>query len=108
MPSQLAKHVWNYIYIPACECVGGLCVIKQRDSFMFHVGVSSPYPVAITVVKLYEVEAVTVAWGRMTSACVHAFAKHRVLEVLAMSELNNYRQSTSYWSYIWNAEYKIS
>jgi len=43
---------------------------------MFHVGVSSPYPVAIRVVKLYEAEAVTVAWGRVNNVCVQAFAKH--------------------------------
>jgi hypothetical protein len=43
---------------------------------MFHVGVSSPYPVAIRVVKLYEAEAVTVAWGGENSVCVRACAKH--------------------------------
>jgi len=37
---------------------------------MFHVGVSSPYPAAIRVVKLYEAEAVTVAWGGVNSVCV--------------------------------------
>ena len=43
----------------------GRCVIKQRDNFMFRVGrgVPQPYPVAIRVLKLYEVEAVTAAWG---------------------------------------------
>jgi hypothetical protein len=50
-------------------CVGR-CEINQRDNFMFHVAVSSPYPVAIRVVKLYEAEAVTVAWGRVNSVCV--------------------------------------
>jgi hypothetical protein len=42
---------------------------------MFDVGVSSPYPVAIRVVKLYEAEAVTVAWGRGNSVCVETFSK---------------------------------
>ena len=41
----------------------GRCVINRRDNFMFHMGVSSPYPVAIRAVKLYEAEAVTVACG---------------------------------------------
>jgi len=69
---------------------------------MFHVGVSSPYPVAIRVVKLYEAEAVTVALGGVNGVCVSEclLSTARGLEALTVLELNNYRQPTSSLSLI--------
>jgi hypothetical protein len=53
----------------------GWCLIKHRDNFILHMGISPPYPVAIRVVKLYEAEAITVEWGRINDMRVHALAK---------------------------------